>query len=67
MEHNHDDNDYSDFIGATVRDHNMKMLGKIVDIIRVLDSFGHTQAIAITDSGNEVNCRKFFHNYRVSK
>lgn len=67
MEHNHDENDYSDFVGATVRDPNMKMLGIILEVVKEVDPFGHTQSVAKTDRGYEVNCRKFFRNYRVSK
>jgi len=67
MNRNHDDNDYSDFVGAKVRTNTMFLLGKIKEIKQYRDGYGHTISVAVTDRGSEINCRRFFDDLLVTR
>jgi len=59
LKYNHETRNYDYLIGKIVRGKNMFKLGVITKIDYYRDGYDHDNAVAILDSGREVNCRLF--------
>ena len=49
--------DYSNLIGATLRDADSVIRGEIVEIDTFVDGYGHQNSFVVTDDGFRVNAR----------
>lgn len=57
FEHNSDTRNFDDLVGKVVRSENMVLLGRISEIIRETDGYGHVTSYVLLDSGQKINCR----------
>jgi hypothetical protein len=58
LSYNHETRNFDFLIGKTLRQNNMILIGKIVDVEYIRDGYHHDNAIAVTDTGKRFNCRK---------
>lgn len=57
FQHNSDERNFDSLVGKLLRGENMNILGRIEEVIKETDGYGHTSSFVVLDSGRRINCR----------